>query len=100
MTSGSFEQDAGAADPRAVKVEDRLDIYGEHEAGLQQWMQRFGPLARQVSASQSLVEVCKAAMAVAQECMAAQTAAASAQASHRHPSFSLFCFLFVHGVSQ
>ncbi len=60
-------------------VEDRLDVYGEHEAGLQQWMQRFGPLAHQVGASQSLAEVCKAAMAVAQECMAAQTAAASAK---------------------
>ena len=73
-------QDAGASDPGAVGIEERLDLYGEQEAGLQAWMRRFGPLARQVTASQGLADVCKAAMAVAQECMAAQTAAAAAKA--------------------
>lgn len=68
-------------------MEGRLDVYGEHEEGLQRWMRRFGPLTRQVAASQSLPEVCKAAMAVAQECMAAQVAAAAATVrSHAYRS--------------
>lgn len=64
-------------------------MYGEDEAGLQLWMQRFGALAREVGASQSLADVCKASMAVAQECMAAQTAAASAKASCNSQSWPL-----------